>query len=148
MHIYIYTYSKPTDTHDYLDKRSCHPRHVKRGIPYGQALRLRRISDSEEMFEKRLKELRGHFTKRGLKKKLVDLQFSKARGKDRNKLLCQDTKGINSNRDGVPLVMKFHPALSGLSKVMDSLWPVLHASDDMKRFSRKSLYCHLNDQEI
>lgn len=32
-------YSKLTDTHQYLDDKSCHPEHVKRGIPYGQALR-------------------------------------------------------------------------------------------------------------
>ena len=30
-------YCKPTDTHQYLDSKSCHPRHVKNGIPYGQA---------------------------------------------------------------------------------------------------------------
>ena len=30
-------YCKPTDTHQYLDSKSCHPSHVKKGIPYGQA---------------------------------------------------------------------------------------------------------------
>ena len=45
-------YPKPTDAHQYLDHRSCHRNHVKNGIPYGQALRLRRICDSDEVFEK------------------------------------------------------------------------------------------------
>ena len=36
-------FSKPTDTHQYLEYGSCHPKHVKRAIPYGQALRLKRI---------------------------------------------------------------------------------------------------------
>ena len=31
-------FSKSTDTHQYLDYRSCHPKHVKQAIPYGQAL--------------------------------------------------------------------------------------------------------------
>ena len=31
---------KPTDTHQYLRTDSCHPRHCKTDIPYGQALRL------------------------------------------------------------------------------------------------------------
>ena len=44
-------YCKKTDTHQYLDYASSHPRHVKMGIPYGQALRLRRICDSEEVLE-------------------------------------------------------------------------------------------------
>ena len=34
-------HSKETYSHQYLDHRSCHPKHVKVGIPYGQALRLR-----------------------------------------------------------------------------------------------------------
>ena len=32
-------FCKPTDTHQYLDSRSCHQKYVKRSIPYGQALR-------------------------------------------------------------------------------------------------------------
>ena len=43
-------YCKETDTHQYLDYRSCHPKHVKMGIPYGQALRLRRICELDEVF--------------------------------------------------------------------------------------------------
>ena len=36
-------YTKPTDTHQYLHRHSCHPGHCKAAIPYSQALRLRRI---------------------------------------------------------------------------------------------------------
>ena len=36
-------YSKPTDTHQYLDFKSCHPAHVKKAIPYDQALRLKQV---------------------------------------------------------------------------------------------------------
>ena len=70
---------------------------------------------------------------RGFKEKFVDLQFRKAEGKDSNKLFCQDIKGIKSNGNGVLLVMEFHPALSGVSKIIDLPWPVLHASDDMRK---------------
>ena len=31
---------KPTDTHQYLHKSSCHPWHIKKAIPYAQAHRL------------------------------------------------------------------------------------------------------------
>ena len=96
-----------------------------------------RICDSAETFGKRLKELKGHFIKRGFKQKFVDLQFRKAKGKDRNKLLCQDIKGTKSDRNGVPLGMEFHPGISGVSKVIDSLWPVFRASDDMRKISEE-----------
>ena len=72
---------KPTDTHEYLDSRLRHSKNVKRGIPYGQAFRYRRICDSDEVFEERLKELRGHFIKRSFKKNVTDSQFSKARAR-------------------------------------------------------------------
>ena len=131
-------YSKLTDTHQYLDNGSCHPRCVKYGIPYGQALRLRRICDSDETFEKRLKEMRGHFIKRGFKMKVLDSQFSKARKKSRESFLCQDVNSRNvKSEHKISLVMHFHPALSGVGKIINDLWPVLQSSEDMRRIFRE-----------
>lgn len=36
-------------------------------------------------------------------------------------------------QDRIPFVVDFHPALSGIGKILNSVWPVLHCSDDMKR---------------
>ena len=36
-------------------------------------------------------------------------------------------------------MVKFHPALSGLGKIIESLWPILHASEDMNKFLLKDL---------
>ena len=41
---------KDTDTHQYLDFSSCHTFHTKKGIPYGQALRIRRIVSDDDVF--------------------------------------------------------------------------------------------------
>ena len=43
-------YTKPTDTHQYLNWTSCHPRHTKTSIPYSLALRLRRICSTNDFF--------------------------------------------------------------------------------------------------
>ena len=48
---------KETDTHQYLQFTSCHTFHTKRGIPYGQALQLRRIVLDDTEFEARYDEL-------------------------------------------------------------------------------------------
>ena len=58
-------YVKPTDKHQYLDFRSCHPRGCKKGIPYAQALRLRTICSSVELFDKRATKLVGFLVARG-----------------------------------------------------------------------------------
>ena len=59
-------YRKEPNTHQYLDYRSYRPRHVKRGITYGQALQLRRIFDLEEVFEEWIKKIGGYLIKRGI----------------------------------------------------------------------------------
>ena len=58
-------FCKPTDKHQYLFHTSCHPNSCKRGIPYGQALRIRRICSTDELFEKRAREFCGYLIKRG-----------------------------------------------------------------------------------
>ena len=59
-------YSKSTDGQQYLNFKSGHPPHVKRAIPYSQGLRLKRVCNSENAFEKRLGELKSFFGKTGL----------------------------------------------------------------------------------
>ena len=77
------------DTHQYLEYSSCYPKHVKRSIPYGQALRLKRICGSGGKLRLRLDELHGHFRKRGYKSEFLNSEFSRGKKRSRNSLLCQ-----------------------------------------------------------
>ena len=52
-------FCKPTDTHQYLHKTSCHPLHTKKAIPYSQALNLRRICSEDHKLDARLRHLAG-----------------------------------------------------------------------------------------
>ena len=72
-----------------MDYRSCHPKHVKMGIPYGQALRLRRICELDEVFEEMLGESRRYLLKRGFRTEVVDSQLKRARDVSRTALLDQ-----------------------------------------------------------
>ena len=65
-------YSKPTDKHQYLFHTSCHPNSCKKGIPFGQALRIRRICSKDAFFEKRAGELCGYLVRRGYNKHFVN----------------------------------------------------------------------------
>ena len=42
-------FTKPTDTHQLLHRTSCHPGHTKKGVPYSQALRIRRICSEDRL---------------------------------------------------------------------------------------------------
>lgn len=104
-----------------MDKRSCHPNHVKQGIPYEQALRVRGIYSSDEVFQKMLSELSVDFVKRGFKKSMVHSQFRRAKEKSRETLFNQENgDDIGNNNGSGVLVVNFHPVLSKINSVIDS----------------------------
>ena len=115
-----------------MDFKSCHLKHIKIEILYGQALRLRRICESEEIFE-RLGELRRYLLKRGFRSEVIDGQSQKASGASRTALLYHGSKSKCEIEDRVPLVSDHHPALSGIGKKILELIPILLASEDMKQ---------------
>ena len=83
-------YCKPTDTHQYLQRASCHPWHTKKEIPYGQALRIRRICSDDGKFRARSEELVGWFTNRGYEEGFVREQVERVKHLDRQALINQD----------------------------------------------------------
>ena len=57
-------YTKPTDTHQYLHQRSCHPSHCKSSITYSQALRIERICSRPMDYQQHVAELKNYLMKR------------------------------------------------------------------------------------
>ena len=112
------------DTHQYLDYRSCHPKHVKQAIPYGQALRLRRICSLESKFDQRIGEFKVYLHKRGFQKTQILSQCGKVRNKDRRLLLFQDKKRFVDN-NAVPLVLNFHPSSDEMNEVFKDIKPLI-----------------------
>ena len=93
-------FSKPTDTHQYLHKKSCHPWHTKKAIPYGQALRLRRICSEDRQFQQRVGELAGWLKDRGYEESLVNEQIERVRRLDRTTLLANWGNRTNDQGKG------------------------------------------------
>ena len=50
-------YTKETDKYQYLHAKSCHRSCMKRTIPYGQAVRIKRICSNENVLKERLTQL-------------------------------------------------------------------------------------------
>jgi len=111
-------YVKETDTHQFLHFDSCHPFHTKKGIPYSQALRMRRICSENVFFERRVGDLKSWLLVRGYKEDLVDTQIDKAHRFDREALLSEVNEKIN-DQGKIFLVLTYHPALS--RKIYDIL---------------------------
>ena len=122
---------KPTDAHMYLPFNSCHPRHCMRGIPHGQALRLRRICSEEDTLKLRSKELQGRLEKRGYPKSLVETAIAKVAELPRDRTLDYSSNKKQSGR--VPFVVTHNPSHPPLSLWLRDLMPVLHTSRRMQK---------------
>ena len=69
---------KPTDTKQYLDYRSYHPRHIKNNIPFNLARRICTITSEVETTHRRLDELRIFLNKCNYPNNVINTGFQKA----------------------------------------------------------------------
>ena len=118
-------YSKPTDKHQYLFHTSCHPNSCKKGIPFGQALRLRRICSSDAFFEKRAGELCNYLVCRGYNRDFVEKEIERARRIPRVDTLSNKQSAGNER---IPFVVTFHPVLPNIGEILHRLHPILQSS--------------------
>ena len=123
---------KETDTHQYLDFSSCHTYHTKKGIPYGQALRIRRIVSDDNVFEGRCSELKDWLRKRGYPDGMVDEQIDRAKIVDRTELLDRERIREDNKRD--ILVLSYHPCLSKkVHDIVKNAFPILQSDAEHRR---------------
>ena len=124
---------KPTDTHQYLHHKSCHPYHTKRGIPYGQALRYRRIISDDLQLGLESEKLVGYLIDRGFPENMVREQVNRAILQNRDTLL--DSERPPRDVTSRPIcVLTYHPAYG--KKVFDifkELHPMLTSDAEHAR---------------
>ena len=70
-------YSKPTDSHAYLNYTSCHPKGSKNGISKGVSLRLRRICSIDDDFFEQAKLYKGYLASCGHDPRIINKHFQK-----------------------------------------------------------------------
>ncbi len=96
-------YAKPTDTKKYLLFSSCHPRHIKTGIPNTLATRLKIIVSDEDTLKKQYQGLKGDLLKRGYPDRVIVLGISIANAKCRKNLL-NPTRNDTLSEVSLPIV--------------------------------------------
>ena len=99
-------YSKPTDSHLYLQAESCHPEASIKGIQKGVALRLRRICSTIEEFDTKSKEYSAYLVARGHNPYTVQSAFDEVRGKS---ITQARAKVERERKDKVIFVTKHNP---------------------------------------
>ena len=127
-------YTKPTDKHMYVNFKSDHPYSVKKAIPYGLGVRLKRICSKEEDYSSHRQQLKKKLRKRGYSSKFVENQLKKADQKDRRNLLHNvQRNGKRERMERVPLVLTYSSRLPDVHNIIRKNMPELHRSEDMKK---------------
>lgn len=112
-------HTKRTDKHQFLSPRSCHPKHCSRGIPFSQALQIKRICSTENTKNARLGQLRKHLVVRGYNNNTIDSAFERANRTSQQELLEYKDKNKAANR--TPLVLTYHPDFKNVSSIVQSI---------------------------
>ena len=99
-------YFKETDSKQYLNFHSCHPKHTKTSIPYNLARRICTIVSDKNTQQKWLLELRISLQKRNYPDTVINEGFKKATSIPRNLLLTTKEK---EEEDVLPYVFTYNP---------------------------------------
>ena len=109
-------YSKPTDSHLYLNSNSNHPRHVIRNIPKSQFLRLKRICSNPIDFVRKSSTYAQYFISRGYDKADIEGAIREVTKLKREDLLADQPKKKKSER--IVFTCNWHPHLGRLSSFL------------------------------
>ena len=126
-------FCKPTDSHNYLLYSSEHPRHLLRGIPYSQFLRVRRICSDILDFRQNSLMLATHFISRGYPHKLILDAMRRAEARDRPTLISMNAPDRNrtpkTQKDlAFYLVVTHNPANPPIADFVKKNWSLVEKS--------------------
>ena len=110
-------YTKPTDGHMYLNRSSCHPRHVIKNIPKGQFIRIRRICSQKSEYFRHGRVLISHFVKHGYSESKLKEVLKLVSDIPRESLLVE-SQSQNEESNAIVFVSDWHPTLQNLSSVL------------------------------
>ena len=133
-------YCKPTDAHNYLAYDSAHPVHIKKGLPYSQLLRVRRICTNIADFDKNAIMIANHFRRRGYPDSLIEKALIDVRRKDRQ-LLLTPTLGnkASSDKDNLFLVTTHIPGQNPLKNIVQENWKILGRTHTTEPIYKKNV---------
>ena len=138
-HISADVFSKTTDSFTYVLPSTCFPKSSIENIPRGVALRLRRICDSDEKFNKRSEEYQNYFIARDYKPNKVKKQFSEIKRLSRTEARKPKTQN-NSFSMSCNLITQYNPLLPNLKNILRKHLPILYSDREMLNiFSENSI---------
>ena len=131
-HIYTTLYVKPTNRNNYLPFDSAHPYHCKKGLPYGQFLRIQRICSRVEDYRHHCVDKAALLRQKGYPQALIDEAYVKARDKTRDELLRPTEKMAEQVAKKIYMTTTYNPAYDGLRSQVYKTWDLLDHSSSTR----------------
>ena len=128
-------YVKPTDKFQYLNFTSSHPYHQKASLPYGLALRIKRICSNQGDFKRHCEKLVIHLRKRGFKLGLIKEGIRKASQMKREDLLAPKENSPTDER--MIFSTTYNPMVPDLREKIHNLQHILHSTEKCKKLFPK-----------
>ena len=135
-------YTKPTDSHNYLNYKSAHPRHCRDGIPYSQFLRLKRICSNTDTFTHQCREMSKNFIKADYPPNVIRESFKKVFLLDRITLLNNlpiEEEDKEATNDKTFLITTFHPNFRECNNIVQRNWDLLDKSSSTRPLLKLNL---------
>ena len=139
---------KTTDTNQYLNYKSCHPKHTRTNIPYCLARRICRIVSDTNLKTKRLDELENFLLRQNYPKSLIKNGIEKATSLSQTEL--RTTKMKDNNSKILPLVLTQNPNNPQIIKKIKQDIQFLKNSESMKAIldNNKFIVCYRQPKNL
>ena len=112
-----------TNSSSYTTPNTCYPKNNISNIARGIALRLRRICDDDETFEKRSAEYQNYLIARDHKPSIVKKQFSEVKKKTRSESRQKQTK--EDKVSDLKFITTYNPALPNIHNIIQNNLSIL-----------------------
>ena len=119
-------HEKDTNSHQYIEFSSCHPLSCKKGIPFSQAKRFRRITSDDSVFEKETVKLDQYFKARNYPQHVINDALKKASSLTLQDALSPCNKIKNDKI--IPFVCTYNPSLPNIGKIINQYWSLFKYS--------------------
>ena len=133
-------YSKPTDSHEYLNPASAHPPIITENIPYSVALRVRRNCsdriDNDQLFIDNMISYKAHLMHSGYKPECIDKHFVKVAKLKRKDVLtgkCR-TRSKSKRERKLNYVTAYNPMFPDIGRAIRSIETILQEDEECKKF--------------
>lgn len=128
---------KATDTKQYLEYNSNHPRHVKNNIPFNLARRICTIVSEPMLRDIRLRELQDFLLDRNYPKGIINNGISRAKQISISVLRTSDKTTDNTSNDIIPYISTYNPNFNDHFSEVKSAITLLQTSQETKNIFKE-----------